>query len=130
MKCLEKDRARRYETANGLARDIERYLHDEPVEACPPSAGYRLRKFARRNIRALTTAAALGVALLVAFGAVAGVIGWTVRDHEARRTKLAGQLDLILDEVQQYEAKQKWPEALAAARRAEALWPAAVATRP
>src|SRR5579864_5425701 len=45
MKCLEKDRNRRYETANGLAGDIERYLHDEPVLACPPSASYRLRKF-------------------------------------------------------------------------------------
>jgi len=41
MKCLEKDRTRRYETASGLARDVARYLHDEPVEACPPSAGYR-----------------------------------------------------------------------------------------
>ena len=49
MKCLEKDRTRRYETANGLARDIERYLKDEPVEACPPSPLYRLRKFTRRN---------------------------------------------------------------------------------
>ena len=49
MKCLEKDRNRRYETANSLARDIERYLHDEPVQACPPSAAYRLRKFARRH---------------------------------------------------------------------------------
>jgi serine/threonine protein kinase len=49
MKCLEKDRNRRYETANGLARDVERYLHDEPVLACPPSAAYRFRKFARRN---------------------------------------------------------------------------------
>ena len=46
MKALEKDRTRRYETANGLARDIERYLHDEPVEAGPPSSGYRLRKLA------------------------------------------------------------------------------------
>ena len=46
MKALEKDRSRRYETANGLARDIERYLNDEPVEACPPSAGYRFSKFA------------------------------------------------------------------------------------
>ena len=46
MKCLEKDRTRRYETANGLARDVERYLADEPVEACPPSASYRLRKCA------------------------------------------------------------------------------------
>ncbi len=47
MKCLEKDRSRRYESASGLARDIQRYLADEAVEACPPSARYRLGKFAR-----------------------------------------------------------------------------------
>ena len=49
MKALEKDRNRRYETANGFAMDVQRYLADEPVQACPPSVGYRLRKFARRN---------------------------------------------------------------------------------
>ncbi len=49
MKALEKDRSRRYETANGFAMDIQRYLADEPVLAGPPSAGYRLRKFVRRN---------------------------------------------------------------------------------
>ena len=49
MKALEKDRDRRYETANGLATDLQRYLADEPVEACPPSVRYRLRKFVRRN---------------------------------------------------------------------------------
>ena len=49
MKALEKDRNRRYETANGLAMDLQRYLADEPVQACPPSTVYRLRKFARRN---------------------------------------------------------------------------------
>src|SRR5262249_4319522 len=49
MRCLEKDRTRRYDTASGLARDVERYLRDEPVEARPPSSGYRLRKFVRRN---------------------------------------------------------------------------------
>jgi WD40 repeat protein len=65
MKCLEKDRHRRYETAYSLARDIERYLHDDPVEACPPSVGYRLRKFARRNRMVLATAAAVVVTLLV-----------------------------------------------------------------
>ncbi len=48
LKCLEKDRGRRYQTASGLARDLEHYLADEPVEACPPTAGYRLRKFARK----------------------------------------------------------------------------------
>jgi serine/threonine protein kinase len=49
MKCLEKDRSRRYETASALARDVQRYLTDEPVEACPPSAAYRVSKFWRRN---------------------------------------------------------------------------------
>src|SRR6202041_273432 len=45
MKALEKDRNRRYETANGLAADLRRYLEDEPVQAFPPSAWYRFRKF-------------------------------------------------------------------------------------
>ncbi len=52
MKALEKDRGQRYETANGLARDLERYLADEPVEACPPTAGYRVRKFVRTTCEA------------------------------------------------------------------------------
>src|SRR5437773_9371366 len=56
MKCLEKDRNRRYETANGFAQDLQRYLADEPVLACPPSALYRFRKFARRNTVALLMA--------------------------------------------------------------------------
>jgi serine/threonine protein kinase/tetratricopeptide (TPR) repeat protein len=64
MKALEKDRTRRYETANGLGRDIQRYLSDEPVEACPPSTGYRLRKFAWRNKGALLAAAVVSAALL------------------------------------------------------------------
>src|SRR5215831_15930748 len=65
MKCLEKDRSRRYDAASGLAKDIERYLADEPVEACPPSASYRLHKFARKYKKVLATAAAFA-ALLVA----------------------------------------------------------------
>ena len=47
LKALEKDRKRRYETASGLAKDVQRYLNDEPVEACPPAAVYRLGKFAQ-----------------------------------------------------------------------------------
>jgi serine/threonine protein kinase/tetratricopeptide (TPR) repeat protein len=66
MKCLEKDRARRYDTANGLARDIERYLHDEAVEACPPSTGYRLRKLAGKHRAAFTIAVAFLVLLVLA----------------------------------------------------------------
>src|SRR5213078_4298706 len=49
MKALDKDRNRRYETASAFAADVQRYLADEPVQACPPSAWYRFRKFARRN---------------------------------------------------------------------------------
>jgi serine/threonine protein kinase len=64
MKALEKDRTRRYETANELARDIERYLNEEAVEACPPSAGYKFRKFARRNKAALITTAVVAISLV------------------------------------------------------------------
>jgi serine/threonine protein kinase len=63
MKALEKDRRRRYETANDFASDVMRYLTDQPVDACPPSAWYRLRKFARRNRPGLTTAALVAMAL-------------------------------------------------------------------
>ena len=66
MKALEKDRSRRYETANGFAADIERYLNDEAVVARPPSAGYRLRKFARRNKTVFTTVTIVAVALVLA----------------------------------------------------------------
>jgi serine/threonine protein kinase/tetratricopeptide (TPR) repeat protein len=65
MKALEKERSRRYETANGFAMDVQRYLADEPVQAVPPSAAYRLRKFARRNKAALVTAAVVVAALLM-----------------------------------------------------------------
>ncbi len=65
MKCLEKSRERRYETVNELARDVERYLADLPVEARPPSTGYRLRKFLRRN-KGPVLAASLVLLALVA----------------------------------------------------------------
>ncbi|HEY1599159.1 MAG TPA: protein kinase [Pirellulales bacterium] len=64
MKALEKNRRRRYATASGLARDIERYLRDEPIEARPPSAIYRFQKFARRNRAAITTVALVCAALI------------------------------------------------------------------
>ncbi len=74
MKCLDKDRNRRYDSAGALARDIDRYLRQEPVQACPPSAMYRFRKIARRNKVALLTSAvaasALVLALLVAMAGV------------------------------------------------------------
>ena len=66
MKALDKDRRRRDETASDLAADVLRYLHDEPVSACPPSAGYLLKKFSRRYRTILATAAAIAASLLLA----------------------------------------------------------------
>ncbi len=68
MKAMDKDRDRRYATANDLAADVERYLHDEPVQACPPSAAYRFTKFARRNQVALVTSALFALLLIVGTG--------------------------------------------------------------
>jgi WD40 repeat protein/serine/threonine protein kinase len=75
MKALEKDRARRYETAVAFAADVERYLHDEPVQACPPSAWYRFRKFARRNKATLATAFVVALVVSVAV-AVSTALVW------------------------------------------------------
>ena len=72
MKTLEKDRNRRYETANDVARDVQRYLHDDPVEASPPSSFYRLGKFLRRN-RGPALAACVMVILLVT-----GIVGTSI----------------------------------------------------
>ncbi|HKB41837.1 MAG TPA: protein kinase [Gemmataceae bacterium] len=121
MKCLEKDRNQRYETTNGLTRDIQHYLHDEPVQACPPSAWYRFRKFARRNKRALATSALLGLVLLAACGAVAGSIGWAMSDREARRKVVAARFEQVLQESERLYREGKLPEAIAAARKAHGL---------
>jgi serine/threonine protein kinase len=79
MKALEKDRNRRYETANNFAADVMRYLTDRPVEACPPSTWYRFSKYARRNRAALTTA------VLVALALVAGTAVSVWQAAQARR---------------------------------------------
>ena len=80
MKCLEKQRERRYETANALARDIERYLADETVEARPPSAGYRLRKLLKRNKGPVVAACLLLFALL---GGISGTTLGLIRAEKA-----------------------------------------------
>ncbi len=66
MRAVEKDRTRRYETAGGLSRDIEHFLSNEPVEAGPPSATYRLRKYARKHRAVLATAGAFSGLLMLA----------------------------------------------------------------
>jgi serine/threonine protein kinase/tetratricopeptide (TPR) repeat protein len=85
MKALEKDRNRRYETPSAFAGDVQRYLRDEPVQACPPSLGYRVRKFARRNKGPVLAASLLLLAL------VAGTIGTTLGLIEAGRQRDAAQ---------------------------------------
>ncbi len=86
MRCLEKDRTRRYGTASALAADLERYLRNEPVEACPPTAGYRLRKFVRRNTAGVLVGLAF-VALVVTAGAVLGVNNARIRRESEARAK-------------------------------------------
>jgi tetratricopeptide (TPR) repeat protein/tRNA A-37 threonylcarbamoyl transferase component Bud32 len=95
MRALEKDRNRRYESASALAADVHHYLNDEPVQACPPSALYRVHKFARRH-KAATRAVAVVAAVLV-FGAGAyglhlrGVAHSTSDSLKTARTALAEQ---------------------------------------
>ncbi|MHC4956377.1 MAG: tetratricopeptide repeat protein [Planctomycetota bacterium] len=81
VKSMEKDRTRRYETANGLAADIRRHLKDEPVAASPPSRGYRLRKFVRRNRLQVVAATVVMVAML------AGIVGTSWGLVEASRSR-------------------------------------------
>jgi len=68
MKCLEKDRTRRYETANGLAMDLRRYLGNEPVTACPPSAAYRFQKLVRRNKLTVAALGSIAATLILGLG--------------------------------------------------------------
>ena len=85
MRSLEKDRQRRYQTASALAEDLQHFLTDQPVTACPPSAAYRFRKFARRNTRVLATSAVITIAALIS----AISLGWAVRDRQARDQETA-----------------------------------------
>ncbi len=103
MKALEKDRARRYETANGLAMDIERYLTGEAVVAAPPSATYRFRKLVRRRRGTVTASAAVAVSLLIGVVAFAWQARVAVgqRDRavlaEAETRKKADELQQVSD---------------------------------
>jgi serine/threonine protein kinase/tetratricopeptide (TPR) repeat protein len=82
MKALEKDRTRRFQTANAMARDIQRYLGDEAVEACPPTLGYRLSKMYRKNRAAVGVAAAF---LIVLAGAAAVSTALAIQARRAER---------------------------------------------
>jgi WD40 repeat protein len=113
MRCLEKDRTRRYETANGLALDIRRHMNHEPVLASPPGVRYRLEKFVRRNRAAATTAAGIAV-VLVAATVVSAVFGLA-----AVRARSGLQSALEREAEQRQEAERLGTEALAARDDAE-----------
>src|SRR5262249_2893192 len=82
MKALDKDRRRRYETANGLATDLQRFLGNEPVLARPPSTFYRFQKLARRNKLAFAAAAAVLAALSLGWG----ISNWSLgKEQQAHR---------------------------------------------
>jgi serine/threonine protein kinase/tetratricopeptide (TPR) repeat protein len=107
MKALEKDRGRRYETATGLARDVKRYLKDEPVEACPPSVGYRLGKFARKNRVVLSTATAFAAMLLVVIGLIVYGAWWTAERRHEQSLIVARNNDALKATLDQVETALK-----------------------
>jgi len=92
MKALEKDRNRRYQTANTFAMDVQRYLNDEPVQACPPSPGYRIRKFVRRNKGRVAAAGALSLSLFAGLTALLVVRAQVERDRAAREAGTAASV--------------------------------------
>ena len=114
LKALEKDRTRRYETANAFKRDVERYLADEPVDAKPPSASYRLAKFARRN-RAAVLAAGIVVATLAM-----GVAGLSWGLVEATRARSAEAQRAEGEKNAKLEAQDQREKAVRAAAAEEA----------
>jgi tetratricopeptide (TPR) repeat protein len=122
MKALEKDRNRRYDTANGLAQEVRRHLADEPVLAGPPSTGYRAAKFLRRHRGPVLAAAGLAVAL------VAGIVGtaWGLlvarqeADH-ARKAELTMRAERDAKDLAQKDAETKRREAETQAAIARAI---------
>ena len=104
LKALEKERADRYETVNGLARDLERYIDGEPVEAAPPSAAYRVRKLVRKHRVGLATAAGF---LLLAIAAAIGGVWLAIRANVAERQARAVSSFLRDDVLAQASAENQ-----------------------
>ena len=126
MKALEKDRNRRYESASAFAADVQRYLNDEPVQACPPSRWYRFRKLARRNKPVLATATALALALLVAVGSLIGAVTvLAAANTEIRKQQEETEKALLSEKA----AKQKLDKALERQRRLSSFQRFALAQR-
>ncbi|MCK6483652.1 MAG: protein kinase [Phycisphaerae bacterium] len=114
LKALEKDRARRYESAAALAADVQRHLSGEPVVAAPPSAGYRARKFVRKHRGPVLAASAVMAALLVG---IAG-ISWQARRTTAANKRLNTWVGQALDGMSRIYAASA-AQAVPVAKRAE-----------
>jgi serine/threonine protein kinase/Flp pilus assembly protein TadD len=121
MKALDKDRNRRYETANSLALDLQRYLDEEPVQAGPPSWAYKTRKLVSRNKRAMATAAVLGIVIATAIGVAGGTVGWAVRDRQARVAEVEDEIERALEQATAAYKENRVPDAIVAINRAEGL---------
>ncbi len=115
MKCLEKDRTRRYETANGLAADIQRHLNDDTVTAGAPSAGYKLRKFVKRH-RAQVIAGGI-----VAGALVLGVVGTTTGMVWALNEKSKATLAAKSEAAAKVQAQENEKKAVTEAKRAASI---------
>jgi serine/threonine protein kinase len=120
MKALEKDRGRRYETANGFAMDVQRYLAGEPVLAVPPSAGYRLKKFIRRHKGQVAAVSVVMLALVVGFvGTLIGLVEARIQRNAAEAARQA-EADERARAVAERDDKEKARrEADAAKKRAD-----------
>jgi serine/threonine protein kinase/Flp pilus assembly protein TadD len=105
MRALEKDRDRRYESASAFAADVQRYLSDEPVQACPPSRTYRFRKFIRRHKLGLSVVAAL--LTLVAVGAL------LLSRELGQRAVAANSVEAALERAELLREQERWQEASA-----------------
>jgi serine/threonine protein kinase len=116
MKCLEKDRTRRYETATGLAKDVQRHLAGDAVEACPPTLGYRLRKAYRRNQAAVSVGGMIAGVLLLATGVS---LAFGIQSRQAERR--AVQQELVAQENAREAAKSAADARSAAGDREAAI---------
>jgi WD40 repeat protein/tRNA A-37 threonylcarbamoyl transferase component Bud32 len=114
MKCLEKDRARRYETANAVAMDLQRHLNNEPVVARPPSAAYRFQKAARRHKVVFASMAAIASTLLL------GIIMSTVEAFRAKRAERAAEVQKQSAQRAERLATEQSKLAIAQSQRADA----------
>ena len=135
MRALEKDRNRRYESASGLAADIQRHLSDEPVSAGPPSARYRVQKFIKRNRAAVITTGIVAVALVLGVVGTTGGLVWALAekgraDQQAANARQAAESEAKQRQVAEASEERARIEASRSAAVAEFLQDALAGVGP